>query len=172
MIRKYEPPIGVEGGFCDDLFILFDKENEKCFNFELAGSEKLRDRTALILQINAKENARLIGGRCKVFGPGEKNTAWIDSESMQVMRIQRSPVKVGFWNGPFSGANGIYFIHPLVDYAKTAIKDSFYWLPAVKRVEFIQAKGPHSYLYVLDYSNYHMFQVSTKLAPINAGQAK
>ena len=32
VLRKYEPPIGVEGGFCNDLFVLFDKENENCFD--------------------------------------------------------------------------------------------------------------------------------------------
>ena len=162
-LSKYEPPIGVEGGFCNDLFVLFDKENEKCFNYILDGSEKLRDRTALILQINTKENVKSIGGRCKVFGPGNKNTAWIDSESMQVMRLQAAPVKYGESRVPLPIFEN-YFIHRLIDYAKTIIDGSSYWLPVVKHVEFIKAKSqqPGS-LWVLDYSNYHMFQVSTKI---------
>ena len=171
-VRNYVPPIGVTDGFNDDLFYFFDKEKEKCFDFELAGSEKIRGRTTLILSIRAKDNVKRIGGKCSSLSPGETSKAFVDSELMQVMRLQLFPTGYLQFAGPLSRWNGKYVIYQSIDYAEVFINGVPYWLPAAKRAEFVKLKGQRSYLYVVEYSNFHKFDVSAKVLPADYKQSK
>lgn len=171
-VRDYVLPIGVTGGFSDDLFYFFDKEKEKCFDFELAGIDKIRGRTALLLSIRVRDNVIRIGGRCSSLSPGRTSKAWVDSESMQIMRLQLFPTRYLQFAGPLSRWNGEYLIHQSIDYAEVLINGAPYWLPAAKRAEFVKLKGQRSFLYVVEYSNFHKFDVSAKVLRTDYRQNK
>jgi hypothetical protein len=171
-VRNYVLPIGVTGGFSDDLFYFFDKEKEKCFDIELAGSDKIRGHTALLLSIRVRDNVKRIGGRCSSLSPGKTSKAWVDSESMQIMRLQLFPTRYLQFAGPLSRSNGEYVIYQSIDYAEVFINGAPYWLPAAKRAEFVKLKGQHSSLYVVEYSNFHKFDVSAKVLRKDYKQSK
>lgn len=172
-VRNYVLPLGVRGGFSDDLLYFFDKEKEKCFDFELAGSEEIRGRTALVLSIRVKDNVGLIGGKCSSLPPGKTSKAWVDSESMQVLRLQMFSTRILMYTTPWNrGHNGEYLFYPSIDYAEAFINGTPYWMPAAKRGEFVKSKEQRSYLYVVEYSNYHKFQVSTNVLPADREQSK
>ena len=114
-VRNYVLPIGVTGGFSDDLFYFFGKEKEKCFDFELAGSDKIRGRTALLLSIRVKDDVKRIEGRCSSLSPGKTSKAWVDSESMQIMRLQMYyalPVEVKSRHAPEAALWEMSFLQP------------------------------------------------------------
>jgi hypothetical protein len=171
-VRNYVPPIGVTGGFSDDLFYFFDKEKVKCFDFELAGGEKIRGRAALILSIRGKDNVKSIGGKCSSVSPGTTSKAWVDPETNQIMRLQLFPTGYLRFTGPLSRWNGKYVIHQSIDYAEVFINEAPYWLPAAKRAEFVKLKGQRSFQYVVEYSNFHKFDVSAKVLPADHRQSK
>ncbi len=165
-VRNYTPPIGVPGGFADDLSYFFDKAKEKCFDFEPVGRELIRGRAALILSIKVKDDVKRIGGKCSTLPPGKTSMAWVDSESLQIVRLQLSPVRYAEFNGPLSRWNGDYLIHQSIDYDQVSINGNPFWLPAAKQVEFAKLKGQRRILYVAGYSNFHKFDVTTAVRPI------
>ncbi len=169
-VRNLVLPIGVTGGFCDDLFYFFEKEKGECFDFELAGSEKIRGRNALVLTIRVKSNAKPVVGKCPSFPPEKTSKAWVDSESMQIVRLQLFPTGLLEFAGPLSRWTGKYVINQSIDYAEVLINGTPYWLPTAKRAEFVKLKGQRSNQYVVEYSNFHKFDVSAKVLPTDYKQ--
>jgi hypothetical protein len=159
----YVPPFGVRGGFAEDLFQSFDESRGKCYDFNLAGREEVRGRTALVVNIQSKADDQKLGPQCAHVAARSTAKVWIDAESLQVVRLQKPTAKSLWFQGPFAKTNGEYLGTSVIEYAPVIINDVKYWLPAEKRVEFVKTKGQRSFAYQIEYSDFHKFDTSIKI---------
>jgi len=162
--QSYAPPVGVRGGFAEDLFPFFDLNSGKCYEFDLVGREVVRGRAAVVMNVKSKAGLQSLGPQCPHLSPGYSVAkVWIDSESLQVVRLEKNTIHELMFNGPFAATNGDYLLTPHIEYAPVSINNSTYWLPVEKRVEFVKVKGQRSLAYRLQYSDFHKFDVSMKI---------
>ena len=84
---------------------------------------------------------------------------------MQVVRLQKSPGAYWQFSTPFARSNGEYSIVSSIDYAPVPINGTQYWLPEMKRAEFVKKKGEPNYLYQVEYRSCHKFDVSSRIVP-------
>jgi hypothetical protein len=79
------------GGFSSILVAVFSRENEPYFNYTLAGTEKLAGRPAFIFKFETRHDQKkllyhdILNRHAYVKGKGK---AWIDPETMNVMRLE------------------------------------------------------------------------------------
>ena len=159
----YVPPLGVRGGFAEDLFQSFDETRGKCYDFDLAGREEVRGRSTLVVNILSKADDRHLGPQCAHVAARSTTKVWIDAESFQVLRLQKPAAKSLWFQGPFAKTNGEYLGTLVIEYAPVIINGVSYWLPAEKRVEFVKTKGQLRFAYQIEYRDFHKFGTSIKI---------
>jgi len=163
--ESYIPPFGVRGGFAEDLFQFFDENTSKCYDFSLTGRVEVRGRAALLVNIQPKADGQQLGPPCAQVAARSAAKVWIDTESLQVVRLQKPTIKSFWFEGAFAKSNGEYLGAPVIEYAPVIINNVTYWLPAEKRVEFVKTKEQRSVAYQIEYSDFHKFDVSIKIVP-------
>lgn len=165
-VRKYNPPIGIRGGFARDLFTFFDDPTTSCFDFKPAMTGEAKDHGTAILDVSLNKNGGL--PECKHV-PADLSTArvWIDTHSLQVIRIQERTMHELEYSQPFAHTNGTYSFSPVIEYAAVKIHGVNYWLPRSKSVTFVKTKGSYSTAYRAQYTDYHKFVASStiRIAP-------
>ena len=172
---EFKENIWAKVGSYIDLFILFDKQNEQCFEYELTGVEKNNGRDVYIIDIEQKETD--IG--IKETGKNEQITwkvkygssAWIDADTMEVVRLSRESIDLYYAERP--GKSSIFDIFPVVTarfvffthffYEKIRIGNQFLTLPVAKTVELFRPDGKLNTSYKYRYSDYRAFTVDTKI---------
>ena len=158
-IRKYSPPIGLRGGFARDLFTFFDDPATSCFDFKPAITDEAKDRGIAVLDVSLNKNDGLQA--CKHI-PADLSTArvWVDTHSLQVIRIQERTMHELEYSQPFAHTNGTYSFSPVIEFGAVKIHAVNYWLPRSKSVTFVKTKGSYSISYSAQYTDYHQFATS------------
>jgi hypothetical protein len=156
--QELKAPFLYGGGFSSVLVEIFARENAPYFNYSLSGTETLAGQTALVIKFETRNGQKrltyrdLFGQRTYLNGRGK---AWIDPESMNVMRLELR------YLDPPAGAGELKVS---VDYAPVTIKEKTFWMPRiVSAAQTIpNAKVPVGGQYIAEYSNYHHFKVSIR----------
>jgi len=146
----------------DALFSWLDKENEKCFDFELLGSEAIESRDAYKIRVTAKKDAKRAGKICQSFQKGWNSTIWIDRETMQVARLLTDPVKINIPRIVNLFVKGAFVSIDSFDYAPVAFGQEHWWLPVANHIilktdEWVIQEGRS------EYRDYQLFTSFTKI---------
>lgn len=151
-------PFFFGGGFSSVLDEIFSQKNAPYLNYKVMGSEKIDGKTAWLIKFEMKEGQKeilyreIFGSQAVVKGKGK---AWIDPESMNVIRLDFQ-----YLNPPF--LEGILEVS--VDYAPVMINGKTFWMPRTVTAQQTVPNPRHSVggQYIASYSNYHQFNVSVK----------
>ena len=149
-------PFFYRGGFSSILVAVLSKESEPYFNYTLAGIETLAGRQALLLKFETRRGQKrllyhdLFNHQSYLKGKGK---AWIDPESMNVIRLEFHYQDSG---GSIGG------LEVLVNYGPVTIQDKTFWMPQLITANQAIPDGDVSVRYIAAYSNYHHFNVSIR----------
>ncbi len=156
--QKLDIPFFFGGGFSSVLDMTFAARNVPYHNYKVIRLEQIDGRPLLVIEFATKpDQAGLyfeFQGTLLDKGAGK---AWIDPESMHVVRIERR-----FLNVP----SPVNALSVSIDYAPVVINGKTFWMPkTVKAVEALgrSTKKPMSGEYIAEYSNYRKFEVSVKI---------
>ena len=140
----------------DALFSWFDKENEKCFNYELLGNEIIEEGDAYKIRITTKKDRKRAGKICESFKDNWNSTIWINMKTMQIIRLLTDPIKIEPPRIIRTFIKGSYFSTYRIDYTLLLVGKE-YWLLPVKN-HIISKKNEHIvYETDIEYSNYKLF---------------
>jgi hypothetical protein len=151
-------PFFFGGGFSSVLDEVFSQKNAPYFNYKAAGAERLEGKPAWVIKFETKDGQKEILYR-EIFGSQavvkSKGKAWIDPNSMNVVRLEFQ-----YLNPPF--LEGVLEVS--VDYAPVVINGKTFWMPKTVTAEQTVPNPKHSVggQYIASYSNYHQFNVSVK----------
>ena len=162
-IKEFLEPIFFSGrdGFTE-LFVWFDKQNEQHFDYSLDGIELVGERNTFKVKLsqNEIESGKTDDGRGS-WNTRYQGVAWIDSETMQVIKLNRDRLKVVF-HSRNRRATEKYFSTEY-EYGKVIIKDQLLMLPIAKTVEILRDNEKLETLYKYKYSNHKAFTVDTNI---------
>jgi hypothetical protein len=161
---EYVLPLGVRGGFAEDAPGYFGQANAGCFDFESIRQDQLRGRSAIVLAMRRKKSS-IADSTCSAAYKIDA-TAWIDTETYQILRLELGPRKDLDYSVPFSRSNGKYTYAPVIEYGEVQIADRSYWVPIEKRVDFVKENGKVTYKYVVRYSDFHKFVSTAKIVDV------
>ncbi len=147
------------GGFSSLLDEIFARQNMQYFNYKVIGQENVDGRLALAIAFETKKDQKVLlyreisGRQWLLKGKGK---AWIDPESMNVMRLE-----LQYLDPPLP--EGVLTVS--VDYAAVEINGKTFWMPrtVVAEQTVPNSKLPVTGQYIARYSNYHYFNVSVKI---------
>jgi len=161
-----------------ELMILFDKQNEGCFDYELKGVGSVDGRNVYVIGIKQREAD--VGS---VHAEKDMNISWdvryegsalIDAETMDIVQLNRDRVTIGHGvqrteNAPmydmFPNVTTIrYFLFIQYEYEKVSINDRFLTLPVTKTVSLFRETGQPDISYKYRYGNHRAFTVDTKIS--------
>ena len=163
-----------------DLLFLFDKQNEKCFDYKLSGVGKIKGRNVYALEILQKKadigEENIKKDENVSWDIKYKGVALIDAETMEIVQLNKDGVNLNYIGRriePF-GANPLYTIDwgPYVDryifftqyeYDKVKVKDQSLILPATKIVKLFRGNGQLYTTYKYRYSDHKAFDVDVKI---------
>jgi hypothetical protein len=156
--QEPKAPFLYGGGFSSVLVAVFSAENAPYFSYSLAGTDTLEGRAALVIKFETRNGQKrllyrdLFNQRSYLNGKGK---AWIDPESMNVMRLELR------YLDPPAGEGEL---HVAIDYAAVTINDKTFWMPRLVTAEqtIPNPKFPVGGQYIAEYSNYHHFKVSVR----------
>jgi len=89
---KSSPFEGKQNSFAE-LLIFFDKQNEKCFDYELRGAAKVKDRNAIIMEIKLKNNPDKIMdiARIPAWAPYEyTDRVLFDAVTLEIIQYEKT----------------------------------------------------------------------------------
>jgi len=179
-VKKFYEPFWVKGHSYADLLVLFDKQYEKCFIYNLAGRGKIRDRDAYAIEIKQKNREYGTSGSTSWESFGYDGIAWIDIETNEIVQLSRNMIAVHHYNDD-SILEKTNSFTTQYDYEKVQINGKFLTLPVEKTIKYFQqaevSKGSTSIFrpvtpmyewklltqYVYRYSDYKAFNVDTKI---------
>lgn len=142
----------VVGVFANLLFLSLSSNSE----IKITGLETIQNRQALALKFSTikGQNERTIPIAGKLYSAKTIGKAWLDLDSMQVIRCEMKQLDVpAKWNP------GIV----TVDYAMVVIAGTEFWMP--KSIKYLQSdkKGDWNYESYGEYIDYRKFDVSTSI---------
>ncbi len=142
----------VVGVFANLLFLSFSSTSE----IQLTGVEAIQNRQALALAFSTikGQNERTIPIAGKLYSAKTTGKAWLDLDSMQVIRCEIKQLDVpAQWNP------GVI----AVDYAKVDIAGKEFWMPESIRYWQSEKKGSWNFESFGEYTDYRKFDVSTEI---------
>jgi hypothetical protein len=142
------------GGFSSLLDQTFSKRFAPLHDYRILGRERLGDRPALGIEFATKPGQdvlRMLFGKDDVRTQRDTGKAWIDEETLQVLRIERR-----FLNLPSSSAGMV----ATVDYGPVSIDGKPFWMPLRVKSEQTSKRGNQGE-YTAEYTNYRKFDVAS-----------
>jgi hypothetical protein len=174
---KFNEHFWAGGSSFVELLFFFDKQNEKCFDYDLKGVEKNNSRDVYVIGIKQKEAS--IGAKYTEineyihWGIQHAGSMLIDAETMEIVRLNRNRVSI-YYNTKRAGNSPIYDMFPYstarytastqYEYEKVKIRDQYLTLPVAKTVELIRSNGKLGSSYKYRYSNHRAFGADTKIS--------
>lgn len=151
-------PLTFGGGFSEGLK-LFIPEGARCFDFSLSGTERIGNRVLLVLNGTTKDGQ---SEDCPV--PGSTAKAWIDSQTMQVLRVEppKDRLKMSTLN-PGGAPKEEFLLAWSAEYRMIRIDGKPFWMPSVVRAEAVSTEKPLTRRWLAEYGNYHKFEVNSRI---------
>lgn len=156
--QPLQGPFFFGGGFSSILDEVFSEKNQQYFSYKTTGIDKIEGKVTLVINFATKAGQReilyreIFGSQAAVSGKGK---AWIDPNSMNVVRLEFQYLNPPFFEG---------VLEVSVDYAPVVINGKQFWMPKTVTAEQTVPNPKHSVggQYIASYSNYHQFNVSVK----------
>ena len=152
------------GGFSSLLVTTFGPKCTPYHNYKVTGMETVDGRTLLAVEFATKPGQteikqtffrkQMLYYTSDVRSEKDTGKAWIDPESMQVVRLERH-----YLNLPST----VRSLMVSTEYAKVTIDRKPYWMPKTVRAENVEnrnSKPPANEFWIAEYSNYRKFAVS------------
>lgn len=159
--QKPKGPFLLGGGFSAVLSTTFDAQMAPFRNYRLEPAESVEGKKALVVAFYTKEGQTGIGGNLnkETFLVNDSGKAWIDPESMQVVRLERQ-----ISNAPDPYPTWVMS----VDYGQVSIGGKSFWMPKSVQSE-IRRKGSDKpdRRFAAEYTNYRKFEVSSGIVSEN-----
>jgi hypothetical protein len=176
---EFEEPFWARGSSYVELLVLFDKQNEKCFDYELQGVENINDRNLYVIGIKQKEadvgTAHTERNENISWDVKYEGSALIDAGTMEIVQLNRGRVNINYntrtqraKKSPIhemfpSVAIARYVLFTRYEYERVKINDQFLTLPVAKTVELFRENGQLNTSYKYRHSNHRAFAVDTKI---------
>ncbi|HEY2380648.1 MAG TPA: hypothetical protein VGK48_05640 [Terriglobia bacterium] len=148
-------PLAMFGGFSALLSMTFSPQNLAYHKYEL---EHADDRGRLVIHFATKENQLQL--RTYLNGEAlinkDSGTAWIDTASMQVARLERN-----FLSLPHAFRQ----LRNTVEYSPTNFGDRQFWLPRSMRTDVTDRDAKKTKSFLAEYSNCKRFTTDIKIVP-------
>jgi hypothetical protein len=153
------------GGFSSILVTVFGPKWAPYHDYKVAGMETVAGRTLLAVEFATKEGQTAIRqtfthkgqqpNQADVLASRYTGKAWIDPQSMQVVRLERHDLNL---------PSTVRSLVISTEYALVTIDGKPFWMPKSMRAENVESlrksKPPADQLCVAEYSNYRKFDVS------------
>ena len=169
-----EPDFFAANDAYTDLFILFDKQNEQNFHYELKGIEKIGERDVYVIRIAQKEMETGQVGKWE-YNIAFEGAARVDAETMEVVRLNRGRIyRIHYGTRSprdpriNSVETGSYYLSQH-EYGKVKIMDRFLTLPVARTIRLFRNDGSPDTVYKYRYSDFKAFTVDTKITYGSAG---
>jgi len=188
-VKEFDEAIWAKGNTYTDIFILFDKQNEKCFDYKLLGAGKIGGRGVLAVEVKQKN---IDIGRNDIKDTRENDSgqkmvgiSWvlkyegvvlIDAETMEIVQLSRDGIdciytykapsihpltkKVSYY--VLREENYYFFIQ--YEYDKINIGGQFLTLPVAKIIKLFREDGQLDTIYTYKYSNHKRFGSSVEIS--------
>jgi len=188
-IKDFTEDIWAKGNNYTDIFIIFDKQNEKCFDYKLLDIENIDGRKVLAIEIKQK---KMDFGKNDLDNVVKNNSdmkmisiSWnltyegiilVDAETMEIVQLYRDGIEYiethKYNNKPplnnakdnwiiFKEEKYYFFIN--YKYEKIMIGGHNYTLPTNKTVKLFRENGQLDTVYEYRYSNYGAFSTDAKV---------
>jgi hypothetical protein len=152
--RMPKLPAAMFGGFGALLSMTFSPENLQYHQYERDGV--LDGDARIVIRFTTTEGQREL--RTFLDGEGlinrDKGVAWIDSDSMQVVRLQRDF---------FSLPRTLRQLRNTVDYGSVMIGDRQFWLPRSMRTDVTDRDPRKTKTFLAEYTNCKRFTAEIKI---------
>ena len=165
------------GGSYIELLVLFDKQNEKCFDYELKGDKNTNGRN--VYEIGIKQKGADVG--TKELGKNEKiswnityeGSALIDAGTMEIVQINRDRIDIKIdtrrtekssITGMFPYVTTRYFLFTQYEYEKVKINNQYLTLPVAKIARLFRINEQLYISYKYRYGKHRVFAVDTKIS--------
>jgi hypothetical protein len=153
--RPPKLPLAMFGGFGALLSMTFSPENLQYHQYEL---DEILGGAGIVVHFSTKKGQREL--RSFLDGEGLVNRdlgmAWIDSNSMQVVRLQRDF---------FSLPRTLRQLRNTVDYSPVLIGDRQFWLPNSMRTDATDRDPKKTKTFLAEYTNCKRFTAEIKIVP-------
>jgi hypothetical protein len=155
--QKFEGPFMFGGGFSSLLEHTFSSKSAPSHTYQITGEEMLGGRPALVIEFATKESQQelFLGFYGRGYIQKDTGKAWIDKETMQVMRLERRYLNVPKGETPIVAS---------VEYGEVRIDGKPFWMPATVRAAQTASKRWAKGEYLAAYTNYKKFQVSSEIS--------
>ncbi|HYL76840.1 MAG TPA: hypothetical protein VEU96_21670 [Bryobacteraceae bacterium] len=153
--QKLKGPFLLRGGFSGLLSTTFDALMAPHRNYRLESAQSLEGKEVLVVGFSTKKGQTGIGANFngKGFLVDDSGKAWIDPDSMQVLRLERLVL-----NGP----RPFPLWSTWVDYGQVLIGGRLFWMPKFVRSEVRSGNsGQPEGRFTAEYTNYRKFEVSS-----------
>jgi hypothetical protein len=150
-----DAPLFPDGSTANLLFAAFILDAHE---YKLAGTDSVRGRPALRIEFASRDNQKslIIAFDQKPFLARDTGKAWIDPDSMQVVRLE-----LRLLNMP-----GVEAFSTSTDYEALVLDDRQFWLPKTVFAESIGGKGRKSSYaanFTAEYTDCRKFEVTVKI---------
>jgi hypothetical protein len=153
------------GGFSSILVTVFGPKWAPYHDYKVVGMETVAGRTLLAIEFATKEGQTAIRqtfthkgqppNQANVLASKYTGKAWIDPQSMQVVRLERHDLNL---------PPTVRSVVISTEYAVVTIDGKPFWMPKTMRAENVESlrksKPPADQLCIAEYSNYRKFDVS------------
>jgi len=165
---KFTEPIWAKGHIYAGVFVLFDKQYENCFYYQLKGIEKVDERDAYAIEV-MKRVSDIGKSKDMSWDFNYKSVAFIDSGTMEIVQLTMDTVAINdhltLKDSDWGNTNFIvrYLLDTQYKYDKVKIQDHFFMLPIEKNVKLFRDNGQLFNVYNYRHRNYREFNVNTKI---------
>ena len=179
-VENYADFITAKHNPYDDLFIWFNKDTEKCFDYRLDNSVNIKKRKTHVIRISPKRNVLDIGQVCRAIDMSNDGFVYIDTETTNILRSSKKPslyIREFDYVPPFNYTPldspkcftkpCVYVIQYEYDYGDVMIGDQAWRLPISKQVKVEVVKTTYDMqpwlVYKYRYIDHKTFTVGTKI---------
>jgi hypothetical protein len=154
--QELSGPILFGGGFSSVLNETFSPRYAPIHSYRVAGERQFRGRTTLVVEFATRPGQTLLaqdidGHRYLLNDTG---VAWIDKETLRVLRLRRRYLNVPEGNSPAEAT---------VDYSEVQIDGKPFWMPKTVRMTQGRSRTFQNGAYTAEYSNYRKFETSSAI---------
>jgi hypothetical protein len=149
-------PIFFGGGFSSVLHLTFGKDTVPDQTYRITGEERFRDREAIVIEFATRQGQKNLKFDFygKAYLENDKGKAWIDKESLRVLRLERQYLNVPKGETPITAT---------VDYGEVFIDGQPYWMPLTVKAEQLKGRRGQNAEYLAEYRNYRKFEAKSSI---------
>lgn len=152
--QKTRGPFLFGGGFSSILEITFSARSIPSHTYKIAADEIVRGKQVIVVEFATREDQKdlYFDSFGKTRLQHDVGKAWLDKDSLQVLRLERHYLNVGEGQSPLIS---------MVEYSNVRIGDKTFWMPSTVTATQSDSKKTSQAEYRAVYTNYRKFEVSS-----------